>query len=145
MNDSQPDKTPDANKPDIHIDEDWKNQVQAEKQALDAADDPAATLPDRGQFPEASFSMLVTTLATQAMMALGQNMTPDATEVSVDLGLAKHLIDTLNILEDKTQGNLAAEESAMLTSVLHQLRMLFVAMQEQVQAQPDKPSSIELP
>ena len=94
--------------------------------------------------PEASFSLLVTTLATQVTVALGQMAAPDAEEVSVDLTLAKHLIDTLEVLEQKTKGNLTPEESAMLTNVLHQLRMLYVHIHGKASDRPKK-SSIELP
>ena len=59
--------------------------------------------------------------------------------------MAKHLIDTLAIIEEKTKGNLSTDESAMLTNVLHQLRMLYVAVQGQVKEAPEKKSSIELP
>ena len=67
-------------------------------------------------------------LATQATAALGQLPDPDAPDQSlpVQLNFAKYLIDVLAVLEDKTQGNLTAEEAAMLENVLHQLRMLYV-------------------
>jgi hypothetical protein len=44
----------------------------------------------------------------------------------VRLDLAKHAIDMLGILEEKTKGNLAADEAAMLENVLHQLRLAYV-------------------
>ena len=40
--------------------------------------------------------------------------------------LAKHLIDTLDMLEEKTNGNLTGDEQQMLTGIMHDLRMLFV-------------------
>jgi hypothetical protein len=130
----------------IHVDEDWKSQVQAEKEALQHDEHGQPTAEGTGQqIPDASFPMLVTTLATQATVALGQMGPPDAEEVPVDLEMAKHLIDTLAVLEEKTKGNLAPEESAMLTSVLHQLRMLYVAVKEQAKPATKKESSLELP
>ncbi len=154
MSDSKPETPHEPDKPKIIVDEDWKSQVEAEKQAAEkvtAEADPQSAPPPDDAFPEASFPMLVTTLATQATVALGQPVTPDAQEIQVDLGLAKHLIDTLGILEEKTQGNLTPEESRMMTDVLYQLRMAFVAIQSQVKEQapgtapPTKSSSIELP
>ncbi len=81
--------------------------------------------------PPASFPWLVTTIATQAMVALGQIPEPIEQKTILNLELAKHHIDMLDMLTAKTRGNLDAEESEMLTSVLHQLRMVFVAVGNQ--------------
>lgn len=144
MNDADPEKSQDDPKPKIIVDEDWKEQVQSEKEKL-KHEQPAPDQVERS-IPEASFPMLVTTLATQATVALGQMAAPDAKEVPVDLDLAKHLIDTLAILEEKTKGNLTSDESAMLTNVVHQLRMLFVAVKDKASpAVPDDKGSIEIP
>ncbi len=145
MNDFNPEKPQDPADPKIIVDENWKDQVQAEKETLEGTETPSEAEPDAGEFPDASFPMLVTTLATQATVALGQQVTPDAQEPSVDLGLAKHLIDTLGVLAEKTQGNLLPEESDMMTNILHQLRMFYVAVKDQLQENPPKKSSIELP
>ena len=66
----------------------------------------------------------------------------------VDLDMAKHIIDTLAVLEEKTKGNLTPEESGLLNEYLYQLRMLFVAVQTQVkqQRQPqEEKGSLEIP
>jgi hypothetical protein len=151
MNDTNPQDPQQESKPKIIVDEGWKEQVQAEKQKLKKETGAGAEQTDGGpppteqEIPEASFPMLVTTLATQATVALGQAAPPDATEVTVDLAMAKHLIDTLGVLEEKTKGNLTSDEAGMLSGVLHQLRMIFVAVQGQVTGKPDPKSSIELP
>ena len=146
MSDSSPEKPQEDIDATIHVDEDWKNQVRAEKEAFRQleADDREGAGGGGAQMPEASFSLLVTTLATQATVALGQMAAPDGEEMSVDLTLAKHLIDTLEVLEQKTKGNLTPDESAMLTNVLHQLRMLYVHIHGKAGDRPKK-SSIELP
>jgi Domain of unknown function (DUF1844) len=79
------------------------------------------------KLPPPSFSLLVASLGSQAMVALGQVPNPLDGKTEVRLDLAKHAIEMLTILEQKTKGNLAADETAMLESVLHQLRMAFVA------------------
>ena len=128
----------------VIIDEDWKTKVQREKEALQqpAADggtpgaesaEPKPGTPPKMEIPEASFSLLLTTLATQALAALGQVAPPDAKEVPVDLKLAKHLIDTMEILEQKTKGNLTNDESQLLGQMLYELRMVFVATRNQVE------------
>ena len=124
-------------KPKLIVDEDWKSQVQAEKEAAkapEAAAKPAPPPADQKktapQLPPASFPSLVTLLATQAMAALGQ--VPDASgkPSPPQLELARHFIDTLAMLEEKTKGNLTNEESAMLSAILHDLRMVFVEVKK---------------
>lgn len=124
-------------KPKIIIDEDWKSRVQAEKdQQEKGAPSPGSAEPQphaaaADQLPPASFALLVTTLATQTMAALGQIPDPVEQKPVVRLDLGKHFIDLLDMLREKTNGNLDPEETKMLDEVLHQLRMLFVAVQSQ--------------
>ena len=47
------------------------------------------------------------------------------------LAQAKHAIDTLEMLEQKTTGNRTPEESAVIEEMLHQLRLAYVSRQEQ--------------
>ncbi|TWT37944.1 hypothetical protein KOR34_29100 [Posidoniimonas corsicana] len=134
---------PQGEKPKIIIDEDWKTQVQAEKEAAKSgspdgdapADTPAAEpvdaaadqpFPDDPEMPPASFEMLITGLATEAMMALGQIPHPVTGEAKPRRNQAKYLIDTIGVLQDKTKGNLAPEEAEAVEGLLHQLRMAFV-------------------
>ena len=76
--------------------------------------------------PPASFGMLVTSLATQAMAALGFFPDPSTGETMLNRPIAKHFIDTLSVLDEKTKGNLTDQESEILSQALHQLRMVFV-------------------
>jgi hypothetical protein len=69
-------------------------------------------------------------LATQALASMGQIPGADGNPV-IELDHAKHFIDTLGILDEKTKGNLTLEESTMLTNALHELRLLFVAVGKQ--------------
>ena len=122
----------------IIIDEDWKSQVQAEKDAAAkkvVADQPAtAEVHDVAHtgggmsFPPASFEMLVTTLATEALVALGQMPNPLTNKAEMQPEQAKYLIDTIEVLQQKTKGNLTAAEQQLVDSILHQMRMLFVAV-----------------
>lgn len=78
------------------------------------------------QLPPASFSFLVATQAAQISTLLGQTPNPLTGKTQVRLDMAKHFIDTLTILEEKTKGNLSAEESQLLSAVLHQARVAYV-------------------
>jgi len=119
----------------IIIDEDWKSQVQAEKEEAAKATSSSTTAADKEaepaeagdpQMPPASFELLVTSLATEALMALGQMPHPVTGKAQAQRNLAKYLIDTLDMLREKTKGNLPPNEQQMIESVVHQMRLLFV-------------------
>jgi hypothetical protein len=135
--------------PKIIVDEDWKGRVEAEKHAAEqkkAAVTPAVSAATPGQSPKtaaasttaepavrpnippppATLEFLVTTLATQAMMSLGQVANPISGKADVRLPEAKHFIDMLTVLEEKTAGNRTPGESALLDGFLHELRMAYV-------------------
>ncbi len=78
------------------------------------------------KLPPPSFSLLVATFASQAMVAFGKVPDPIEGKKEVRLEMARHAIDMLDILEQKTKGNLTADEAAMLEGILHQLRMEFM-------------------
>lgn len=125
--------------PELQIDDDWKKQAQEEKRRLaeQAAAEKAPTVaPSREEprqrraVPAASFETLVSTLVTQALYYLGE-MSQEA-EGAADLDLAKHQIDTLAVLEEKTKNNLTADEQRSLDSALYELRMRFVSVATQL-------------
>jgi hypothetical protein len=72
------------------------------------------------------FSSFVISLATQALMQLGQMKAPDGVEVPVDKNAARQTIDILSMLQRKTKGNLEAAEQQLLEDILHNLRLNFV-------------------
>jgi hypothetical protein len=132
----------------IIVDEDWKAQVQAEKEAAkqqtrepDAGETKAAE-PNAGAehqdppMPPASFEMLVSTLAAETLAALGQFPHPVTGKAELHRNQAQYLIDTLDMLRQKSQGNLTPAEQQLVESVLHQLRMVFVAVANQPPAAP---------
>lgn len=114
----------------IIIDEDWKLQVAAEKEA--ATRQPSAkgeeVPPAPEELPEASFELLISTFVTEAMVALGQFPHPGTGEIAADPGHAKFAIDMLEVIAEKTKGNLSPMEEQGLGDILHQLRMAFVAV-----------------
>ena len=82
------------------------------------------------KLPPPSFALIVASFAAQASVALGQMPNPMTNKQEVNLELAKHAIDTLAILEQKTKGNLTADETAMLEGVLHQMRIAYLEAQK---------------
>jgi hypothetical protein len=116
-------------KPKIVVDDDWKNQAQAEKEKLaHEVDKPAegAAAGGEREIPPASLTTLVGSLLTQVFMALGGYEDPQTKRRYVDLELAKHYIDTLVLLEQKTKGNLTEDEKKLLDRSLYEARMQYV-------------------
>jgi len=120
----------------IIIDEDWKSQVEAEKEAMKREQESApssqaeAAGQAAGPLPPPSLALLATSVATQAMVSLGLVPHPISGKTEVQLDQAKHSIDLLEVLQQKTEGNRTAEETAMLDHLLHELRMGYVAIRE---------------
>jgi hypothetical protein len=75
-----------------------------------------------------NFSTFLLGLSTQALLHLGEIPNPLTGAVERDLGAAKHVIDILGILRDKTRGNLDQSEETLLDSVLYDLRMRYVEL-----------------
>jgi hypothetical protein len=71
---------------------------------------------------------LVQTLSLQALAALGQVPDPAGKATTPRLDLAKHTIDMLGMLEEKTRGNLTSDEAALLERMLHELRLAYVTL-----------------
>ncbi len=135
--------------PKIIVDDDWKSQAQAEKQKLadesrakQEASAPKASgatadagasggAPGGGggrQMPPASFEVLVSTMATQALFALGEIPDPQTGQRMAHLDLARHHLDMLSVIEEKTKDNLSKEESDMLATTLYELRNRYVQL-----------------
>jgi hypothetical protein len=142
----------------IVVDEDFKAQVEREREVQRAAEEEAKAAggeegagPGGQEIPEASMQFLISMLSSQVMMAMGFLPTPDGQQPPVDLPLAKHFIDLLAVLDEKTKGNLTEEEQSMMTESLHQFRMAYVQYTQGGpeagdDQQPEAPAStIELP
>lgn len=126
------------------VDEEWKRKVQEEKRQLEQQTGgapkqaaPAPKQPPSQQQPPASrepgagpsFTNLVESLATQAAMCLGLVQDELSTAPpQIDLKQGQFLIDMLNVLREKTRGNLTAEEQAILDQTLDELRMVYVGL-----------------
>jgi hypothetical protein len=103
-----------------HVDESWKDAVNKEKVTTDAR--------KNGEPPiEVSFGLFITGLMMEAVMALGDLENPVTHKKEPNLQHAKILIDTLEMLKDKTRNNLSKDEDEAMSSILYDLRMRFVA------------------
>jgi hypothetical protein len=90
--------------------------------AVEERTDASAGKPTSGLFDG-----LLLMLATTALESLGQAPGSEGGEPRVDLTQARHMIDLLEILQEKTRGNLTAGEEGLLEHLLFDLRMRYLA------------------
>jgi hypothetical protein len=91
-----------------------------------------------------SFLSLIMSLASNAAASLGMMPHPVTGETGVDLKTAKHWIDILGMLEQKTQGNLDEQEALMLENLLADLRMQYVSFTNAPTPPPSKFSASDI-
>ncbi len=95
------------------------SQAQADEQA------------GRGAFancamPQVCFPTFILSLSSSALVHLGEVPDPETGKRTENIVVAKHTIDILAMLEEKTRGNLNAEEAKLLKDMLFELRMKYV-------------------
>jgi hypothetical protein len=109
-------------------------EVRAPEDAEKAADkpggepDPSAgnTASEKG-IPPIDFPSYILSYYTQGLVLLGEVPNPYTNKKEEDVEAARHTIDILSLLEQKTKGNLSQDEKQLLESVLYELRMKFMA------------------
>ena len=127
-----------------NIDESWKESVVSEKEKSPSgktADAPAqqpgaqssesAASSENAQAPEINFIGYMTSLAYQAMVFLGAVPSPIDNTTEVNLPQAQFMIDTLQLLKEKTAGNLTQQEDDTINTFLYQLQMKFAEVSKQ--------------
>jgi len=86
--------------------------------------------PGQRELPPPSFAALVQSVVTQILFYLG-DLSPRGSEPMINLDMAKHQIDILGILEEKTKNNLTDEERHLLDAALYETRMRYVSVAAQ--------------
>jgi hypothetical protein len=76
--------------------------------------------------PAVDFHTFVLSLGSSALLHLGELEHPEGGATEKDLPLAKHTIDILSMLEEKTKGNLTSAEEKLIQSLLYDLRLRYV-------------------
>jgi hypothetical protein len=84
-------------------------------------------------FPPVDFHTFVLSLGSSALLHLGEIENPNDGVSQKDLPLAKHTIDILVMLEEKTKGNLSTAEERLMESLLYDLRLRYVEAMKSVQ------------
>jgi len=110
------------------VDAGWKERVAKEREDAApiriGADASGAKV--RPTLPKPTLSLLFSTMASQALLFLGEIENPFTGKKEQDLEQAKYTIDMLQVLRDKTAGNITPDESKLLDGVLYDLRMRYV-------------------
>ncbi len=77
---------------------------------------------------DASLSVLIMSLGSSALMALGLAPDPGTNQTKVDKNMARFNIDLLIVLKEKTNGNLTSDEAKFLDSLINDLQLKFVSI-----------------
>jgi hypothetical protein len=138
----------------LHVDSDWKKQAQEEKRKLAEAEEkrkaampppaPAGvvtTAPPSGaptargaapgerrdgkEMPPASIGTLVQSTLTQVLLYLGE-LAVRGGQSMLNLDMAKHHVDTLGVLAEKTKGNLSPDEQSLMDTAVYEAQMRFI-------------------
>ncbi len=98
-----------------------------EKQTADASSATGTAVPEDGARAPIDFPSYLLSYYTQGLVLLGEVPNPYTNKKEEDVDAARHTIDILSMLEQKTKGNLTQEEQQLLETVLYELRMKFMA------------------
>ncbi|VAX26025.1 hypothetical protein MNBD_NITROSPIRAE01-1779 [hydrothermal vent metagenome] len=85
---------------------------------------------EAGHQNSVNFSSFILSLATSALVHLGQEADPSSGKISIDLSNARQSIDLLTLLEEKTRGNLTQEEESLVQRLLYTLRMKCISIEQ---------------
>ncbi len=86
---------------------------------------------ERSELPKIDLATFILSLSTSALYQMGVVEGPDGEKLEEpNRALAQQTIDTLEMLRDKTRGNLDEEEIKLFDSLLYELRMRFVSANE---------------
>ncbi len=113
---------------DIETEKDKKPEVEEKED--EPKDEAKKEETERPPLPEVNFSTLIFSLSSSALFHCGEIADPQTGEKTKDLPLAKHSIDTIAMLKEKTKGNLTEEEEKFIDSILNDLHWRYVKAAE---------------
>jgi len=144
-----PEQTLEADLPPAPTEEEMRQVNSAYQQTSDRLETAVrAANPGMERPPQMNFDQIVQSIYMTAIIQLG-GVTKEGEQPRVDLMGARQSIDMLSILEEKTKGNLTADESKLLDSALFELRMGFLevtqALARSAASRPPAPGSPPFP
>jgi len=114
---------------------DEKGDLKTEKPEEEKPKDEQKQEPEQKEtreapLPEVNFTSLIFSLSSSAFYHFGEIENPQTGQKEKDLPMAKHAIDTIAMLKEKTEGNLTEEEKKFIDSILNDLRWRYVKATE---------------
>ena len=103
---------------DTKLEEEAKKEVPGDQAPKEESEHPP--------LPEVSFNSLIFSLSSTVFFHLGEIADPQSGKKAKDLPLAKHTIDIIAMLKEKTEGNLTEEEKKFIENILTDLRWRYV-------------------
>ncbi len=110
--------------------EEKKEPAEKVKEEKERKEEPKKEEAERAPLPEVNFNSLIFSLSSSVLLHLGEIADPQSGEKKKDVALAKHTIDTIAMLKQKTQGNLTEEEQKFIDAILADLRWRYVKAAE---------------
>lgn len=80
----------------------------------------------QGELPPLDFSTFILSLSSSVLMSLGVVENPITGKLEKEPAIARQTIDLIELMREKTKGNLTDEEVKLLDGVLHELRLWYV-------------------
>lgn len=120
-------REPDKEEPEPAAQKEAGPQKQ-EEQAQDGPAEQSQEKESKRSLPPVDFSGLILSLSHAALLHLGQIPDPQTGQTHKDHDMARHSIDTISMLHEKTKGNLTPEEQKLTDNVLTELRLAFVRL-----------------
>lgn len=81
--------------------------------------------PGEEQLPLPDFSSFIFSISTTVLMDLGEIEHPIDKEKKVNIKMAKHSIDVLDMIKEKTKGNLSEQEGALIDNIVTDLKLRY--------------------
>ncbi len=110
---------------------DRKEENEAKEPGLSVDGTSAAEAPP-GTGGQIDFPSYILSYYTQSLVLLGEVPNPYTNKKEEDLEAARHTVDILGMLRDKTKGNLTADEEQLLESILYEVRLKYMARKNQI-------------
>lgn len=119
------------------LEEEAREAVKEAPQPAAAPEAPKEVAPAPADAPKrsAAFENLIRMIGSNAAMVLGAYADPRTGQPVIDPEAARELIDMLDALHEKTNGNLAAEEDQLLLDLLGKLKMTYLEINQALAAQ----------
>lgn len=103
-----------------------KFSVQSETEPKLKEEIPGQDDNEELNYPPVNFTNFILSLSTSALLHLGGLPDPSVEKTKKNLPAAKQIIDIIDMINEKTKGNLSEQESKIIQGILYELKMLYI-------------------